>query len=69
MMAIGAGNVDGGEAVLLYQSDDLYSWDYLSPLVVSDAQNSYVYECPNFFPLGDKWVLVVSVMPMASVEY
>lgn len=69
MMAIGAGIKNGGEAVLLYQSDDLYNWKYLDPLVVSDAKNDYVYECPNFFPLGDKWVLIVSVMPGASVEY
>ena len=69
MMAIGAGIKNGGEAVLLYQSDDLYNWKYLDPLVVSDAKNDYVYECPNFFPLGDKWVLVVSVMEMVAVEY
>jgi len=68
-MVIGAGIKDGGEAVLLYRSQNLYEWEYLSPLVVSDAQNDYVYECPNFFQIGDKWVLLVSVMPEACVEY
>jgi beta-fructofuranosidase len=68
-MVIGAGVPNGAEAVLLYQSSDLFNWQYLSPLIVSDAQNPDVYECPNFFPLGDKWVLLVSVMSEARVDY
>jgi beta-fructofuranosidase len=68
-MVIGAGVPNGAEAVLLYQSSDLFNWQYLSPLIVSDARNADVYECPNFFPLGDKWVLLVSVMSEARVDY
>jgi beta-fructofuranosidase len=69
-MVIGAGVTNGAEAVLLYQSSDLYHWDYLSPLIVSDAHNEDIYECPNFFPLGDdKWVLLVSVMSSSRVDY
>lgn len=68
-MVIGAGVPNGGEAVLLYQSSDLYHWDFLSPIIVSDAKNPDVYECPAFFPLGDKWVLLVSVMSAARVDY
>jgi beta-fructofuranosidase len=68
-MVIGAGVPNGAEAVLLYQSSDLFNWQFLSPLIVSDAQNPDVYECPNFFPLGDKWVLLVSVMSEQRVDY
>ncbi len=68
-MVIGAGVVDGPEAVLLYRSDDLYNWEYVNPLLLSDAHNDYVYECPSFFPLGDRWVLLVSIMPTQRVEY
>jgi beta-fructofuranosidase len=50
-----------GGVVFLYRSDDLIAWEYLHPLLAGDkARNGIVWECPNFFPLGDKWVLVVS---------
>ncbi len=50
-----------GGAVLLYKSDDLVNWRYLHPLFVGDkARNGRNFECPNFFPLSDKWVLIVS---------
>ncbi len=50
-----------GGAVLLYRSRDLLDWQYLHPLFVGDkARNGRNFECPNFFPLGDKWVLIVS---------
>ena len=68
-MVIGAGRPQGSEAVLLYRSPDLYQWEYLHPLIESNAVNDDIYECPNFFPLGDKWVLLVSVMPVSHVEY
>ena len=57
-----------GGAVLLYRSDDLRRWDYLHPLFVGDkARHGFNFECPNFFPLGDKWVLIVSMQPAAHV--
>lgn len=68
-MVIGAGIPDGGEAVLLYHSPDLYNWRFVNPLLVNDEKNMEVYECPSFFPLGDRWVLLVSKMPLQRVEY
>lgn len=68
-MVIGAGQQNGAEAVLLYRSVTLYDWEYLEPIALSESQNDYVYECPSFFRMGDKWVLLVSVMPESHVEY
>lgn len=68
-MVVGGGTKDGAENVLLFEGDSLYEWRYLDILISSDAQNDYVYECPNFFKLGEKWVLLVSVMPTSHVEY
>jgi beta-fructofuranosidase len=63
-MVIGSGiNGEGGTA-LLYRSPDLIGWEYLHPLCTGFAKN---WECPNFFPLGDKHVLVVS--PHGPVQY
>ncbi|MGB7340783.1 MAG: glycoside hydrolase family 32 protein [Phototrophicaceae bacterium] len=68
-MVIGTGAGNGAEAVLLYEGETLYDWRYVAPLYVNEAQNEHVYECPNFFKLGDKWVLLVSLMPTSHVEY
>ena len=70
LMVIGAGIPEGGEAVLLYKSDDLYNWTYLHPLMISNAKNDFAYECPSFLPItDDKWMLIVSLMPESSVQY
>lgn len=50
-----------GGAVLLYRSPDLITWEYLHPLLTGEAaRTGDVWECPNFFPLDDKWVLIVA---------
>jgi len=60
-MVVGASlNHDRGQA-LLYRSDDGVAWDYRGALYTApDLRLGMMWECPNFFPLGDKWVLVVS---------
>ncbi len=61
MMAIGSGRKGGNGMVLLYASSDLKTWRYLHPLAESQSEHDgVIWECPNFFPLGDKWVLMVS---------
>lgn len=64
---IGAGIADVGGCALLYRSDDALAWEYLHPLSVGDVHaetpfwTGEMWECPNFFALGDKHVLIVSV--------
>jgi beta-fructofuranosidase len=53
--------VDVGGTVFRYRSFDLRQWEYLGRLLTGDLnRDGTVWECPNFFPLGDKWVLIVS---------
>ncbi len=59
-MVCGAG-VDGLGSVLLFRSEDLLHWDYVGPLFQSRDYGP-VPECPDLFPLGDKWVLMFSRM-------
>ena len=68
-MGIGSGLRGKGGSVLLYRSKDLRSWEYLHPLVsgksngkqTSDFVDSgEMWECPDFFPLGGKFVLLYS---------
>ncbi len=59
-----SGHINGlGGAALLYRSDELREWQYLHPLFVGDsARHGHNFECVNFFPLGEKWVLIISSM-------
>ncbi len=69
-MVLGTGKKTGGGAALLYRSKDLRKWEYLHPLLEGRLEETgEVWECPNFFPLGDKYVLIVSVWPRAFVHY
>jgi len=63
---MGASLRDVGGAALLYRSTDLRHWTYLRPLCTNNPAeaalwNSSMWECPDFFDLADRHVLVVSV--------
>jgi sucrose-6-phosphate hydrolase SacC (GH32 family) len=55
-MAVGATNGESGQ-VQLYESDNLDTWSHVGVLYTGDGSTGKLWECPNFFPLGDKWVL------------
>ena len=66
-MIIGSGLAGGkGPVIPLYRSADLVNWQYLHPLYRADSSqfdqlgDDPFCECPAFFPLGNKWVLVFS---------
>ncbi len=59
-MVVGSGIRGQGGTVLLYQSPDLVHWDFIGPLCVGMGADCFQWECPNFFKVGDRWVLVVS---------
>ena len=70
LMAVGSGFRGKGGAVLLYESKDLRRWDYLHPLVTGrkpagasakdPVDSGEMWECPDFFPLGGKHLLIIS---------
>lgn len=60
-MVVGSRIQDVGGAVFLYRSHNLIDWHYLHPLLIGDIhRNGVTWECPNFFKLGDQWVLIIS---------
>ncbi len=70
-LTLGSGFKGKGGAILLYRSKDLRHWEYLHPLVegpgngktsVNPVDNGEMWECPDFFPLGEKHVLLISTM-------
>jgi beta-fructofuranosidase len=66
-MLMGAGLADGTATALTYQSDDLETWTYAGPLAARHRSETAplwmgaVWECPQMFRLGERWVLTVSV--------
>ena len=68
-MGVGSGFNKVGGAVLLYTSRDGVNWRYLHPLAegkwnggtkTNPVDTGEMWECPDFFPLGDKHVLLYS---------
>jgi beta-fructofuranosidase len=63
----GAGHTAGAGRILVYGCDDLTAWTPLGALLTSDDEvaatvaPASIWECPNLVPLGDRWVLIVSL--------
>ena len=47
---------------LLYRSKDLYHWEFFSVLAESRGEWGSMWECPDFYPLVEKYVLTFSPM-------
>lgn len=47
---------------LLYRSKDMFHWEFFNVLAESRGEWGYMWECPDFYPLGDKYVLMFSPM-------
>jgi len=71
MLILGSGIRGKGGTILLYSSPDLRHWTYLHPLVegassqkdsVNPVGTGDMWECPDFFPIGNKHVLLISTM-------
>ncbi len=71
LMALGSGVKGKGGGVLLYQSHDLRRWIFRHWLVegqgtgvaaVNPVDNGEMWECPDFFALGNRHVLLYSAM-------
>jgi beta-fructofuranosidase len=68
-MGIGSGQRGEGGRVLLYRSTDLREWVYLHPMAFGKSNGKQtsdfvdsgdMWECPDFFQLGEKHVLLYS---------
>ena len=64
---LAAGLADGSGAALQYHSTDLHSWTYdgvvcsRSSDAGDDVWTGSLWECPQLFPIGLDWVLLISV--------
>jgi len=68
-LGVASGVRKQGGQVLFYRSKDLRQWEYLHPLAsgrwtekenINPVDSGEMWECPDFFPLGSKHVLLYS---------
>lgn len=69
MMVVGARTPDDLGQVLLYRSPDLRHWTPEPVLARAEPGQGYMWECPDFFPLGDRHLLLFSPQGMAAEGY
>ena len=68
---IGSRNAEGDGQILMYKSTDGFSWTYWRKLAENNGRFGRMWECPDFFKLDGKWVLLTSPQDMlpAGFEY
>lgn len=65
---IGSRPADGSGQVLLYTSGDGFHWQYKKVLAANNDRFGKMWECPDFFELDGKGVLIVSPQDMLPRE-
>lgn len=61
---VGSRPADGSGQILLYTSGDGFHWKFKSVLVFNHDRFGKMWECPDFFELDGKWVLLTSPQDM-----
>lgn len=59
---------DGRGKALLYRSREMEHWEYRGVLAESDGTLGSMWECPDFFPLDGKYVLLFSPMGLGATK-
>ena len=76
-LGVGSGIRKQGGCVLLYRSKDLRKWEFLHPLAsgkwtenenINPVDSGEMWECPDFFTLGSKQVLLFSTAGRVAWE-
>lgn len=63
---IGSRSADGSGQIALYSSEDLRNWRFVTILERCNSEYGKMWECPDFFPLDGKQVLIVSPQEMLA---
>lgn len=65
-LVVGNKNKQQDGQVVLFESKDLKKWQFVSVLADNQGKYGKMWECPDFFPLGEKYILVVSPQDMQA---
>lgn len=68
---VGSRPADGSGQILLFKSPDGFDWHYEKVLAANKNRFGKMWECPDFFRLDGKWVLLTSPQDMlpSGFEY
>lgn len=66
---IGNRPADGSGQILLFDSKDGFAWKYKKVLAYNGNRFGKMWECPDFFKLGEKWVLLTSPQDMLPSRF
>ncbi len=68
---VGSRPADGSGQILLYHSEDGFHWSFQKVIARNENRFGMMWECPDFFELDDKWVLLTSPQDMlpSGFEY
>ena len=61
---VGNRPADGSGQILLFTSSNGFHWDYKKVLCANNNRFGLMWECPDFFKLNGKWVLLSSPQDM-----
>ncbi len=61
---VGNRPADGSGQILLYRSEDGFNWEFKNTLIKNENRFGKMWECPDFFELDGKWVLLTSPQDM-----
>lgn len=67
-MILGNSTKDDRGRVILYKSKNLIDWTYCGPIAESDGSLGIMWECPDFFELNGKHILLFSPLGMDVKE-
>lgn len=66
-VVVGNRTPDKSGTILLYESDDAIHWNFISKVASCHNQYGKMWECPDFFQLDGKSVLMTSPQEMQSI--
>ena len=64
---VGNRTADDSGSILMFESDDAFSWHYYGRLASCHNQYGKMWECPDFFPLDGYHVLLTSPQEMSAI--
>lgn len=65
-LVVASRNEDKSGQIALYKSEDLREWQYVKILVKNNNQYGKMWECPDFFALQNKYILIISPQDMVA---
>lgn len=66
---VGSRPADGSGQILLYESKDAFHWNFKKIFARNQSRFGRMWECPDFFALDGKWVLLTSPQDMLPQDF